>query len=546
MKSTKQRGRMRDNMQEMRTSTTPIPVRPMSRPWVLSHHGTFPAGKLVPLASAPALRMDAARGRFRMIVQMDETEEMLMNQVNLEVKAFYVPFLASSRFDGMDDFNRSYKGVAPEGGTVNPFIETFTAPANGSAPVLDYMGLPYKEGDTITTFHREAYNLIWNHLAKNRSSTIDLREVDDMTLAPAFWGHNHYSHLVADFDEAAADGVVPLSVVDASLPVTGIGFAGSATYSYSGGSNESDGTEANYASSQNEQHLRVEQNPDHPGYPNIYAQLQDGGLTLSLADINSAQTVAKLAQLREKYSELDEDHQIDLLMQGIGIPDQYLKQPILISQQTVPVAMTQRYATDSTDLTESATNGVAVIDMSINTPSINTGGVIMIVAQVLPEQLHERQQDPLLYLADIDDFPNYMRDIADPQKVEIVKNKFIDVDHATGSNTFAYGPSNFKWVNRAARVGGEMKREAGASWTEDRAHIWAVETENPVLNEDFYLATDVNQQVFKDTASDPFKYYLDGGIDFRGLTVLGPRLHEANENYDAIMDDVQQERVTVD
>lgn len=155
---------------------------------------------------------------------MQETVEVLMNSVNVRVMAYLVPKTALARFDGMDSINKSYEGLpVVEGGDVIPWFETLTGPAYAANPILTSMGLHWKPGDPINTEYIEVYNQIWNFRAKNRSPDIDLRLVTDTTLAPAFWLHQTFAHIVPDFDQAIIDGEVALSIANARMPVKGIG-----------------------------------------------------------------------------------------------------------------------------------------------------------------------------------------------------------------------------------------------------------------------------------------------------------------------------------
>ena len=90
----------------------------------------------------------------------------------------------------------------------------------------------------------------------------------------------------------------------------------------------------------------------------VWSELSGGGIaTMSLADIEQARKTAAFAKLRASYDGIDDEYIIDLLMQGITVPTEVMKQPMLIGQQTGMFGFSQRFATDSGNLDDTATNG---------------------------------------------------------------------------------------------------------------------------------------------------------------------------------------------
>jgi predicted Rdx family selenoprotein len=209
------------------------------------------------------------------------------------------------------------------------------------------------------------------------------------------------------------------------------------------------------------------------------------------------------------------------------------------------IGFNQRYATDGANLDKSATNGMATIDMSIRTPAMNTGGVIMITAEIVPEQLWERKKDYFLYTTDPDTLPNYLSDVLDPEKVAVVKNDHADVNHATPDGTFGYAPLNHEWQIDAVNVGGKYYRPANDAFDEDRAKIWTAESTNPTLNEDFYLCSGLHKKVFADQVSDSFEITCLSDMQIVGNTVFGAGLQEtdATSDYDIITSQVDSSRI---
>lgn len=537
-----------------RTNTQPIPVRRSTRRHDLRVLTSLPAGKMVPIAAVPLLREDGASGSMRLNFEMQETVEVLMNAVNVNVKAYLVPNLAFERFLSMDDINRSYEGVPRKAGEqVIPWFEFQAAGAHGSNKIHLHMGKHVKPGTSMNMAYVEAYNEIWNFRATNRSPKIAKRARLDTSLAPAFWQHEQFAHIVPDFDQAVIDGQVALNFTTTKLPIRGISIGNTAQGGLRSGI-EGDGSSKNYTngltvgnangSGNTLMHINQRLVTGSVYAPDIFTELADAGVTVSLANLELARKTQAFAKMRAQFTGLSDEFLIDLLMDGIEVPEQAWHQPMLLADKSVVFGMSKRYASDSADLTASVVNGATFVDLSINVPKCPTGGIIMIVAEIAPEQLFERMRDPYLHATSVAQLPQFLRDELDPEKVSIVQNGYVDVQHATATDTFGYAPLNFEWNQNAPGIGGKFFRPAAdASFDEDRQRIWAVETLNPKLSEDFYLCTTMHTKPFVVTNQDPFEAVARGELRITGNTVFGGLLVEASKDYAEVLAEAPKERI---
>jgi hypothetical protein len=514
------------------------------------------AGKILPLKYIPMLREDAVRrGKVRVNIEMMETAEMLMNGIQVNVMAHYVPMLAFERFSGsMEELNRSYQGQTGIGGSVVPYFETNkywngTAVATiddawnmdlsttilGAAEFYGTMGIHFggninRSVDFIVNSTVvEAYNSIVNHRRKARSASLPLRNAFDHTLADAFWSLDN-NHIVPDFDQKLIDGEVSLTGLTFQAPIKSRYTVGT-SYGNDATLNQVPGTSDLLAPAM--KGGDIQDIGDVYLFDEIFAELTQGGnATMSLADIEQAKKTAAFAKLRSMYDGIEDDHIIDLLMEGIRVPEETMKQPILLSRQSTMIGYNQRYATDAANLDTSVTNGYASVDLSIRTPQLNTGGVILVTAEIVPEQMWERKKDYFLYTTDPDTLPNYLRDVLDPEQVSVVKNDHLDVNHSTPNGTFGYAPLNHEWQRDMVNVGGKYYRPSNDAFDEDRAKIWTVETTDPTLSADFYLVSGLHKKVFADQVADSFEITCLSDMEINGNTVFGQRLLEADATSD--------------
>jgi len=505
------------------------------------------AGHMIPLGAFPLLREDrCARGSMSINLEMMETAETLMTGVTAKAQAYFVPFLAFDRFMDIGQLNRSYKGEPEADDTVIPFIET--APFNRAVEFYRTLGMHAPQDEPINTAYLEAYNTLWNWRARTRSTKITERGRLTGTIAPAFWPNPGKSHIVPDFDQAMIDGELSLNIEQAFLPVQGIGFTGTAyNRTNTTGVRETDGNTRAYPYSVHPPDTGSGANAfvevTQTGFPAVFAELADQNIKLSLANIERAKETVAFATIRKQMAGLSDDYILDLLMEGIRVPDTQMAQPILLDSKSTVFGYDKRYATDGANLDQHVTTGMTRLNLRWRTPPMNTGGIIMVVCEIVPEQMFERQKDHFLYATDVADLPSFTRDYLDPEKVDVVTNNEVDVLHSTPDGVFGYAPLNHGWKRSIPGIGGKFLRPNNDAFNEDRQRIWSVEQLDPALTEDFYVVGALHNKVFSDTEAEAFEITSIGGCEIIGNTVFGQYLNEDTGDYQAIDATVDDDRI---
>jgi len=511
-------------------------------------------GYFVPLKMIPLLREDGVmNSRLNVNVQMAETASMLLNPVRVNVGAALVPKLAFERFHDMGTINRAYNGQQEIDGSVVPWFESYL---NKTAKIFQTLGLHFDQSDWVNSDYIEAYNVLWNFLAEQRSPSIDKRLRYEGGLASAFWEHNQMKHVKPNFDDAMLQGTVPLTNLAREIPVKGLSlhtegpsqnFTDLKTTGNPGPTNYDGWVIHRGSVGTGESQVVIKEDLDRPGWPNVFAELRENGIEVSLANLDLARETASWARLRASYQGISEDWMIDQLLSGIRIRDENLRHPIILDERQAVMGMTERYATDSGNLEKSVTNGQTSVSLSLRAPEIECGGVIVVYGQVLPEQIYERQRDYYLQAASVDELPNRTADELDPQPVEMVRNGEVDSSHSQPNDLFGYAPLNSRWQRNAPNVGGKYYRaRPDDPWSENRNRIWAADVVDPSLGEDFYLSNELSHEVFADSNSDPFEWWINGDVRVAGLTYFGPGIRESEGDYDAVMDQVDLTRLKGD
>lgn len=524
-----------------RLRTTPVSYPPMARPDMFSTVTSGKAGMAMPLGFIPLLREDwMETSNVRCMAYMDETAELLINSVNCVFSAYAVPRLAFDRFEGsMDALNRADMKKQEKDGSTIPFYDAMPYGTAGNPnPFFVAAGLHAgSDTATVNADYWEAYKKVFEYRCRQRSEALWAAVQDDYTspqLLPAFFDNPQMGVVKPSFDSGQLEGIVPLTVVAGEMPVRSVGSVRSATAApndYVGPGSDSqtpppapDGV-FNWANK-------------------VWAELAEDGITVSLANIEMAKETQAFARVRNMYSGIDDDALVDLLMSGVEVPHQYLSKPILLDRRSVPFGMTQRYSSDADALEVSATRGVAGATLRLRVPRMNTGAVVVVICEVVPEQFWERSKDYHFLAADTDRRPDRLLDQLDPQAVEIVENAHADVRHSDPEGIFGYAPLNHAYVRRRFNVGGKFfKPDPAAPWSQDRNRIWASEPVDPTLSKEFFLATDLPDEIFMSSNEDNFEFSAAGQCRIVGNTFIGPLLREATDDYQSIIDRIDTGRI---
>lgn len=532
-------------------NTRPLPLRRRLRREEWRGKTSGRAGVVLPLAYFALLREEAISGNISVQVVTTEAVRPVANPINMRVQVWLVPHSALERFNGsMETFNRSFMGQKMPDGTVAPTLfsqRVMSAPD----PVLQKLGLHVKNGVSYNFDLTRSYNVLCNWRKTSTSELLATVAEDSLGLSRSFWLNENYDYIKPSFDAAAMEGEVALNLNGAArvsgLGIeTGYGTVGTHTVRDSIGQRivTSWLSALGAGATAGEALVSVEQDPDKPGYPLVQAELANVGATISLANIDMARKLTAFAALRDRYAGVKDDYLVDLMMMGVNIPEADLENPILLGEVMTQVGLNERWATDGNSLDVSVSNGFGAVNLRISTPPINTGGVVMVIAEVMPEPLYERVKDAYLFQPAAGDLPDYRTDEFDPQKVAVVKNEFMDVLHNNPTGIFGYAPLNYQWQRNQARVGGKFMRRQDDRFVEDRQTLWTVDIKNPQLGNDFYLApNNLPHTVFADQTVDPFEFTVYAPMTVSTHTVFGPVFDENFGSYEAVMEDVDTSRI---
>lgn len=546
-----------------RTNTTPLSFDRSTKVIPVSVGTSVPAGRMTPVMAYPLLREDQLKTSDLFVkVDLMEAAEAVRNPIDVRFLAYFVPFLAFQKFDGgRDEFDRSYmKAANANGQPVTPFFDGMNLGADGSIPILRYLGIHNSLNFNGNDAYIRAYNIIWNFRARNRSRVLfenKQRLETATTLAPAFWSHEQFRYVVPDWDDQAMEGSVDLTFTNPNAIVRGIGInnglaalQGTQTVRDSGSGTRSY-TNTISANNTTPNNILIDMTTGVAGTsrPNIFADLASSGVRISLANIEAMEKARWYAEAKAQFEGLTQgavpdNVAIDLLMQGISVPDKMWQQPILMADKTVVANLDKRWATDGANLATAMVNGEASTMLKLTMPRCPTGGIVMIVAEILPRQFFERQEDPLLATLDPALLPDALKDDIDSQPVERVANRMVDTSHSNPNGLFGYAPLHHRWQQPYNRLGGKYFRSSPlAGFNQDRAQFWTVEVADPQYNADFMISENISQFPFVLLNVDVGEAEMMGQLVIEGNTQFGKQLVENENAYNEVIAKADSTRI---
>ena len=543
---------------------TPVSFKRSVRPAQARVLTSADAGKIIPIRMEPVLREESVSGRVGVTVEMEETPEVVSNAVHGNMQTWFVPYLAMEQFFGsLEEYNRRYMkeeslvDVTNAPG-VQPFFnknifygvteEVFSLPIDsdtnavnaGVKSFYDIMGIHLPKSGEINSAYVQAYNCIVNHRRKARSPQLAIRNEYDHRLAECFWPTAGMSRIVAAYDDKLIAGEVKLRDLTFKAPVGyDVNIAGDSTLAFqkSNQTPSADGTLQGF--------VQAFKSGSPEGQ--LFAELTEGSnATMNLADIDQARKTAAFAKLRTLYSGQTDDYIIDMLMQGLSVPLEMMKDPMLVGRSSGTFDFSQRYATDAANLDASATRGMLTLNHRVSVPQTTTGGILVTTLEIAPERVWERSKEHFMKMTDPDQFPNALVDYLDPEKVTVATKDEFDLNHSTPTQVLGYRPKNDEWRRNDVRVGGRFIRPDDDSYKEDRARIWAAEAVDPQLNTDFYLVTNLPKKVFADQNSDGFEILAMQDLRISTNIQFGDNLLETDgtSDYDYITSQVDADQGT--
>lgn len=550
----------------MRLSTTPIGHPRTIRKDRCALMSSGKAAKAVPCGYIPLLPGDACSGSFGIDIELAEMPKPLLNGVQANVQAWFVPKICDPRFAGFDEAMASYTGhtntyMSAGTGQSDPkptFYRKVTTALERTqireGEIYKALGL-YPAFREMNTDLIDAYALIHNFRLKAHSDKLTrIQYFDEVSslanfLTPAFWPSGAWSNVVPDYDRALRIGELDLDVQEGIFPIHNLGFQtdaiGTGPVSFKDGTGEDGTTRTGTGSATDVGDLAIltKLNSLSQQIPDVFIDLADDfrDVKSSLAAVDKARQLKSFAKIREQMAGMDtsgfinDDAIIAMMMSGLKVPTDQFQRPWLLDSKRAMFGFAERFATDAANLTDSVTQGRTSVTLSINVPEAVLGGTVMFIVEVLPERIDERASDEWLHKLTPAELPEPVRDSLRIDATDMVLNRRLDTAHTNGGGLYGYEPMNDQWNRDFTRMGGIFQQtDPLTEVTESRAGIWQANIIDPAFDETHWLAPqNFPNDVFSDPLAPAFEFVARHNVRVSGLTQFGdPLIENVNAHQD--------------
>ncbi|AXL14520.1 major capsid protein [Microviridae sp.] len=457
---------------------------------------TFDGGYLIPILCDEVLPGDSFNVSMTGFARLATPIYPLMDNMRMETFFFFVPNRLV--WDNWQKFNGEQTNP---GDSTDYLIPSWVVGEGGyqQGELSDYMGLPTNVGgfEHSALWHR-AYNLIWNEWFRDQnlqdSALVDTSDTDG---GPANYpirrrGKRHdYFTSCLPWPQKGDPVSIPIA---GTAPVTGIGIEAGASYintapvHETGGVDNTYNADATYANNMtDQQYLLVQQDPANPGYPNIYAQLQEAS-TVTINELREAFQIQRLlerdARGGTRYIEIIKSHF------GVTSPDARLQRPEYLGGGSSSVNISPVASTVPTDISpENAPQGnlAAIGTASLHnhgfTKSFTEHGVLIGLVSVRADLTYQQGLNRMWSRSTRFDY--YWPALAHLGEQAVLNKEIFTQGIAVDDDVFGYQERYAEYRYKPSIITGLMRSNAAGSL--DTWHLSQDFADLPTLGSEFIV-----------------------------------------------------------
>lgn len=444
----------------------------------LSHHvlSTFDMGELVPVANYEVLPGDSVRHSTSCLIRVSPLMAPVMHSVSVRLHHWYVPYRLL-----WDDFEEFITG-----GPLN----TFSTPpprynlgdiANARLP--NRMGIYGVAGSTIpiNAFAFRAYNKIWNEFYRDQDLQNEV-DVDDVNVLRVAW-EKDYLTAARPWPQKGPTLTLPIA---GRIPIKGLGVAAGAPTTAGGVAGNSHVTDESGVTLFAQQwlgstanHVRIEEDPSNPGFPNVYGDASD----IEGVDIREVRELFALQRYAEARAQFGSRYTEYLRYLGVRSSDARLQRPEYLGGGKATISFSEVLKTgegdtpsDEAPIGEMRGHGISAMRSRTFTRFFEEHGVVLTLASLRPRSMYTQGIYRGWSRASKEDF--WQKELEQVGQ-QTVRNKEVYAPHATPDGTFGYQDRYAEYRHLPSYVCGDFRTTMN-DW-----HLARDFGSTPALNSDF-------------------------------------------------------------
>lgn len=446
----------------------------------LSHYKllTCDMGELVPIACFEVLPGDTIQQLTACLLRVSPLLSPVMHPVRVRLHHWFVPIRLI--WEDWEDF---ITGGAD--GTSVPDHPILSLASVTEGTLLDYLGITpdsYSPNLEISALPVRAYQLIFNSHYRDQDlvteAALDTASGTDSTTSQSLqkiaWEKDYFTTSRPWTDKG---DVVTIPLGD-SAPITGFGVAGQTPSGSSGTSYETDGTgSVSYANYWNDAgNLRVEQDPNNVGFPNIRADL--GSATgIDINDLRLAVAIQKYQEARAKYGSRYVEY---LRYLGVRPSDARLQNPEYLGGGRQVIQFSEVLSTDGSNTGDMKGHGISALRSGRYRRFMEEHGFVMTLMSVVPKAIYtESLHRSYLRLVKEDYFQRELQTIGEQE----ITNREAQINHSSPSDVFGYQARYDEYRSMPSNIAGEFRS------TLDHWHYGRIYSGDIALNSSWVTAT---------------------------------------------------------
>ncbi len=470
------------------------------------HNLSANMGYLVPIAAIDVLPGDTFQHATNLLARVAPLAKPVMHPVEIRVHNWYVPNRII--WDQWEEF------ITEQNQHTYP---TNTITSASAGVLYDHMGCEPVVGTQQDALPVRAYNKIYNEFYRDQDLAFE-RSTNALDLAKIAWGKDYFTTARPTKQNG---GAVEVGFNQGSAPITGLGIrqdpSPSSTISLRD-SEASDVTSPGWTTHDANTQVNIFEHPDHPGYPNIRADLSAATGGIAIDDLRRAIAMQRIAEGRVMYG----SRYVDFLRYyGINPSDGRLDRPEYLGggkqQISFSEVLSNSVVSGNDDPGQLYGHGIAGMRSRRYKKTFEEHGWMLSLLSVRPVGIYQTGIPRKFSRRDPQDF--WHRELELMPWQEIPNTEIYGA--GSPAITFGYTPRYDEYRETQNYVSGTFRGGTEEDWTLARNF-----TSQPSLNQTF-IQCDPSDRIYQDTSMPELLISANHTIKAKRLVAKNARLDNA-------------------